>query len=377
MPSAPTSLTVWLAMAMSLFAFVTAAAAAEDTEPGCSPATNAVQWATYAQRFMSGDGRIIDTGNDGVSHSEGQGFAMRLALHYGARQDFARIWQWTQQHLQIRGDALVAWRWQPDSKPHVQDQNNATDGDLFIAWSLALAGRCWDEPDYTEAARRIARAIRSKLIKDTPAGTLLLPGASGFIHGETLTLNPSYWVFPAFAELARLEPDAPEWQALIDDGHGLLEQLRFGRWELVPDWVAWSPQTGFTLSERFAPRFGYDAIRVPLYSIWHGDRSAVLRRLDHYWEAQQDWPWKPDWVDLRSDAVSSYAAPPGIRAVSALTRFAVATAAERGTAAFLSLPSLTGEQTSRLDYYSSSLSLFARIAAQRWCQAHDCRAVQD
>ncbi len=35
-------------------------------------------WERYKARFMMPDGRIIDTANGNVSHTEGQGFAMLL-----------------------------------------------------------------------------------------------------------------------------------------------------------------------------------------------------------------------------------------------------------------------------------------------------------
>ena len=327
-------------------------------------------WTRYAALVLAKDGRVRDTGNGGVSHSEGQGFGMRLALHYNQRDDFARIWHWTRKHLYVRGDHLAAWRWRPDATPPINDQNNATDGDLFIAWSLALAGRCWDEPNYLESARRIADDIRAKLVHETKVGSLLLPGAQGFEHDETLTLNLSYWVFPAFAELARLQPEAKEWPALMQSGQSLLAKLRFGRWQLPPDWVAWSPENGFVLSDRFPPRFGYDAVRVPLYWIWQGQEGKALEQLATYWNAQQDWPWAPDWVDLQDNAISSNPAPLGIAAIAALTSFV---AAQRDDAtALLRLAPLSAQPAGSLDYYSASLRLFAGLAGQAWCR-HQCQ----
>jgi endoglucanase len=355
--------------ALLLFAPV---AHANSNVQSCDQAPNSSLWQAYEQRFVSVDGRVIDTGNDGISHSEGQGFGLRLAFHFDARQDFARIWEWTREHLYVRGDHLAAWRWRPDADPHIDDKNNATDGDLFIAWSLALAGRCWEKPEYLDWARRIAKDIREKLVRKTTFGDLLLPGAAGFVKGERLTLNPSYWVFPALDELAALEPDAAEWSGLVTSGYALAEQLGFGRWKLVPDWVDWSPDEGFSLPAQFAPRFGYDAIRVPLYLIWHGRDADILSRLTRYWDEQASWPWQPDWTDLETDAVSSYGAPAGIAAVSGLTRFAVATIDAPETAAFLSLPAVEAGQEGAMDYYSASLSLLSRIAAETWCRQHAC-----
>src|SRR6201989_3063834 len=105
------------------------------------------------------DGRIIDRANGNISHSEGQGYGMLLSVAADDRDSFEAIWNWTQKQLYVRGDNLAAWKWDPDANPHVSDQNNATDGDLLIAWALMRAGKKWSEPKYTDAARAIAGAI--------------------------------------------------------------------------------------------------------------------------------------------------------------------------------------------------------------------------
>jgi|GEM_PF-5729170 len=45
-------------------------------------------WDTYKSRFLMPDGRIVDTGNKNVSHTEGQGFAMLMALANDDRASF-------------------------------------------------------------------------------------------------------------------------------------------------------------------------------------------------------------------------------------------------------------------------------------------------
>jgi endoglucanase len=304
---------------------------------------------------------MVDTGNQTTSHSEGQGFGMRLAIFFQDRAAFEQIWRWTRQHLYVRDDRLAAWRWQPGAAEPIQDRNNASDGDLLIAWALSLAGRQWSEPGYIEAARSIASEIRQKLLRPTSQGLFLLPGITGFEREDGLIVNPSYWVFPALRDLARLEPEAQEWPALTAAGLSLLENARFGRWRLPPDWVRWKER--FELPEDFKGRFGYDAIRVPLYLIWGGYSTVSrLQPFVDFWDSVGNSSVVPDWVDLSTDTVNTHDAPVGIKAVMALTRFVLRGQREP---VFLGLPPISDDT----DYYSASLVLLVRIAATEWCQS--------
>ncbi|MEQ4600202.1 MAG: glycosyl hydrolase family 8, partial [Methylobacteriaceae bacterium] len=87
-------------------------------------------WRAYRSRFITEQGRIVDTANGLISHSEGQGYGMLLAVAAGDRPTFERIWGWTRANLMVRSDELLAWRWAPDHRPAVSDMNNATDGDI-------------------------------------------------------------------------------------------------------------------------------------------------------------------------------------------------------------------------------------------------------
>ena len=98
-------------------------------------------WTQYKNRFLLPEGRIIDTGNHNVSHSEGQGFGMLLAVYNNDRPTFDLLYQWTRAHLYLQETGLNAWRYDPASTPPVADRNNATDGDTLIAWALLRAGQ--------------------------------------------------------------------------------------------------------------------------------------------------------------------------------------------------------------------------------------------
>ena len=72
---------------------------------------------------------------------------------------------WTETELLIRDDGLAAWRWEPDADPHVTDPNNATDGDILIAWALVEAAERFGETAYRAPAGRIADAIFDNVVE--------------------------------------------------------------------------------------------------------------------------------------------------------------------------------------------------------------------
>jgi len=232
------------------------------------------EWQNYAATFVTPDGRIVDNANGNVSHSEGQGYGLLLAVYAEDSERFDKIWRWTEAHMMVRPDHLLSWRWDPQ-KGAITDPNNATDGDILVAWALARAAQKFDRPDYRASAALIADAIGATLIKTSDRGPILLPAASGFTHDDQPdgpVVNLSYWVFPAFPTLKQLAP-AYDWDALSANGLKLLSAARFGPLRLPPDWLSLGGPAPAP-AEKFPTQFGYNAIRIPLYLAWDGAPSA-------------------------------------------------------------------------------------------------------
>ena len=120
------------------------------------------EWTSYRDKFLDKSGRIIDNANNNISHSEGQGYGLLLAYLADNRGDFDKIWAFTRTEILLRDDGLAVWKWDPAAKPHVSDANNATDGDLLIAYAAALAGKDWQRADLTAAAGSMARSLASE-----------------------------------------------------------------------------------------------------------------------------------------------------------------------------------------------------------------------
>jgi endoglucanase len=320
------------------------------------PGLDEQDWLLYQQRFLSPEGRIVDTGNGNVSHSEGQGFGLLLAVAYHDRQAFDRLWSWTTSHLQIRHDKLFAWRWSPDAETGaINDVNNASDGDLLIAWALCRAEQLWAEPAYGAAAAAITRDIRDQLLRQQGSRVYLLPGAHGFDTPAGMTVNLSYWIFPAFAKLQHIDP-SPIWEQLAVSGLELLRTARFGRWQLPPDWLTLpNPPTASTVAKDFPPVFGYNAIRIPLYLLWaKREERQLLQPFLDFWTYFHGAAFTPAWTNLLDNSVDSYDASAGIHAVVTLVEAAVATSSPRPP----QLPPLDSQQ----DYYSASLLLLTKVA---------------
>lgn len=229
-------------------------------------------WQAYKSRFITNTGRVIDTANDLISHSEGQGYAMLLAVAANDRPTFDRVWTWTRANLMVRDDQLIAWRWSPNHRPGVSDMNNASDGDILVAWALAEAGELWADVSYHIAARRIAVEVGRKLILfRTKQGALLLPAVAGFSSAERPdgpVLNLSYYVFPAFARLNLVAPEL-DWNGLTQTGLDLMKAARFGPQNLPTEWISLR-DNGMRPADGFPAQFSYNSIRIPLYMAWAG-----------------------------------------------------------------------------------------------------------
>jgi endo-1,4-beta-D-glucanase Y len=309
------------------------------------------EWSLFRNRFINGEGRVIDTGNGNSSHSEGQGWALLMAEAHGDRATFDRVLAWTQRALKRPHDALHAWQWRPDRARPVEDGNNAADGDIFIAWALLRAAHRWQRPELRQMASAICEDLARLCIRQIAGRTVLLPAAFGFDHRDAVVVNPSYYVFPAFADFAALGGAENPWSALYNDGVTLLREARFGRWGLPPDWLR-LPRAGGrpSIAPGWEPRFSYDAVRVPLYLAWAGmAREPAAAAAVAFWN-QPGLAYQPAWVTLTDNRGAPYALNSGQQAVARMAGNLAPTA--------IALPSVAEAD----NYYAGALTLLSHIA---------------
>lgn len=242
-------------------------------------------WQSYAQRFISRDGRVIDPHAGSNTTSEGQSYALFFALVAGDRAQFHRVLNWTNQNLAggELGAELPAWLWGKDAKGgfSVLDPNSASDSDLWIAYTLLQAGRLWKDDRLTEIGRTLAKTSAIREVRRLDGlGPMLLPGPEGFMpETGVYQLNPSYLPLQVVLGLAHSVPDSP-WNQVARCTPALLSGA--SRNGFILDWVAYWEQGGFRDAPLPRPeaKASYDAIRVYLWAgMLHPDtpgRSQVL-----------------------------------------------------------------------------------------------------
>lgn len=313
------------------------------------------QWTQFKQCFIKKDGRVIDTWQSDGSHSEGQGYGMLLATAVHDKETFDQLWLWTQSNLQIRDDDLMVWRWQ-NTKPFTPDMNNATDGDLLIAWALIRAGEIWREQrtDYLLHANKILTSLAESVVKKNKRH-FLLPAAYGFEHDEYYVVNLSYYVYPALFDAARLQVDGP-WRDLLEDGLDMLK-TSLSHDGLPTDWNRIDRISGKFIDRPYPKiveddltyeRFGYEAIRIPLYSCWINGCQSGFDGLKAFW---REMSLPPAWIDLSGGEQAEYPLAKGGMAIRDLL-----------------LEKRIGDKykfnqcNDSSDYYNSVLSLLSQVA---------------
>lgn len=315
-----------------------------------------IEWDHFKARFVSREGRVIDNINGGVSHSEGQGFAMLLAVRFDDPDTFRRLLDWTRGNLARPTDSLHAWCFRPgEPGGRPGDRNVATDGDLMIAWALTEAAEAWGRPELRALAAATARDILRLMTVQAGGRTYLLPGSQGFLDHHTVTTNPSYYIYPAFQALRAVAP-SPLWAQLEATGLRLARTARFGQFELIADWVAVARNGSGSpgIAPNQPARFAYDACRVPLYLVWGGfGAEPMVEAAARFWH-NPSFRQMPAWTDLRTGVTSNYAADEGIASIARLA--ADASSRQRR-------PSRAMEAAIRPEaYYASVLRLLVRLA---------------
>lgn len=223
----------------------------------------------FLEHFVAADGRVVRRDQGGDTVSEGQAYAMLLAVGLGDRAKLDLVWAWTTAHLG-RPDGMLSWRWEDGA---VTDAEAAADADLAAAWALALAARRWPDGGYDDAARELAAAVAMHETYAVGDRAVLAAGpwaVADAREGEPLVVNPSYAAPVADAVLSvggMADPAATERRragnrAVVEeliDAHGFPTD-----WAVV-DSAGRAGSAPRADGQGGPGRFSWDAVRVPLW----------------------------------------------------------------------------------------------------------------
>ncbi len=254
-------------------------------------------WEGYQQRFINADGRVFRPFNQDDTVSEGQAYALLMAVALDDRQTFDRVLNWTTTHLsrsQKFGDHLLAWHWEVDKG--VTDWNSASDAEVDMALALLFAQAQWNHEEYRKQALRLLQDILTLETEVIGKARYLMPG-NWRLGTKIRPLNPSYFS-PAHFRLFYSVTNDGRWLELLESSYAFLEQLSSQeaisiRAGLVPDWIGIDVEGRLHVLKDFSTQTTWDAVRMPwrvaLDVLWsHEDCGRdYLRTLEEFW--MEEW----------------------------------------------------------------------------------------
>jgi endo-1,4-beta-D-glucanase Y len=265
-------------------------------------------WREHYVMYRNEHQAYVNTSNDRtapVALSEGQGYGLYLTALAGAkgwaeRQDYDDLLNYYLAHREATGDAhdkptyLMQWRQHEADGAWVSQHNSATDGDLFIAFSLEKASKVWPKRSeyYTNLERKLTADILTYEYNDTTH--TLTVGDWADEHSDYYNLMRTSDVIPTFFDAFHASFHDGRWltvkNSMLDRMVDLSDSHTTG---LIPDfaWVTASaaqPVKGNTVATKDDAAYSSNACRIPLMLASSDDTRAnvVVRKLLDFFEGQ-------------------------------------------------------------------------------------------
>ena len=319
-----------------------------------SSALDSADW--FLDHYEEPGGRVVRSDQGGDTVSEGEAYAMLLAVATGRQDRFDAAWSWSRSHL-LMPDGLLAWRYEDG---RVADPSSAADADLDTAWALSLAATRFSDGDYRRAAQRLAAGIVAHDEETVAGRPVLLPGP--WAAAPAPTIDPSYFAPLDMETLGSLDPGG-NWAALAASSRALLSEL-LGANHLPSDWAIVVPDgtahpTAPPGQSGAAVVYGFDAVRVPVRLAASCSPSDVALAASMWPDLQTRAQSDEDLVNLDlggGSMPSSSGSPVGLVGAAA----AAAAAGQRDEAALL-LDRAQFFNASSPTYYGSAWVALGRV----------------
>lgn len=251
---------------------------------------------------------FVNTSNDRdnpVALSEGQGYGLYLTAMAGARgwaeqQDFDRLLNYYLENRDAVGEHhtiethLMQWRQYKRGQTWSSEHNSATDGDLYIAFSLHQASTVW--PRRSSYYRAIERQLTADILRYEYNSTTHTLTVGNWANEKSPYYNllrtsdviPNF--FQAFYEFTHDSRWLTVKHTMLERMVNLSDDHDTG---LVPDF-AWVTSTnanavqGKTVATRYDGDYSSNACRVPMMLAASNDPRAqkVVRKLLRFFDQQ-------------------------------------------------------------------------------------------
>ena len=284
----------------------------------------------WTEHYLVTDGkqsyvRTTNSDQETVVLSEAQGYGMLITVEAAKKdlanqEDFDRLYRYYQNN-RLDDTQLMAWKQIIKKGELSSEHQNATDGDLYIAYALMEAAKQW--PEKGEGYQQQAKAILDDILKynyNETTGVLTVGNwanqDSEFYHlMRTSDTLPSF--FQSFYELTGNEQWLSIKEKMLAQLDAISSQTKTG---LLPDFM-WVDEQGArvadpdTIESKYDGAYSYNACRLPYNLAQSQDKTSQKlgkKMLDFFMKQRNIYAG----YDLKGNALHQYQAASFIAPVS-------------------------------------------------------------
>jgi len=224
----------------------------------------------YKKNIVQPDGRVVDWQNKQVTHTEGIGYSLFFSVKFSDKETFYKIFSWLKTNLPLNKNGLIPWLWGkgPLGKWEILDSNDATDGNLWIAYSLLLGYEKWGDEKLKIFAVKLIKNIKRFDIYRKNKCIFLLPASKYFVNNDSVIINPSYYAPFIFKKFYQYDKDVI-WLKLINQSFKLWYFISITPYHLFPEWVKVDKR--YCKVTDISGVMAFNAIRIPIWILYSYD----------------------------------------------------------------------------------------------------------